>query len=153
MARVSEWSKEAIRAKNLREQTESAKSEENDLPAGVQPLGSKAVDLGCQKETLQAYRDSIRGLRADRQNADKNHDAAEVERIDREIEGVQAAIRKTCGLAGRLRDTSAADRMAVRNAIACVAKLCREAWGMPRFADHLKLIRTGAHCTWAGESC
>ena len=100
------------------------------------------------RQAMKEYRDRLRDLRAELDEAAGHNDIGTAERIRGEIEFLEAELKRAVGLGGRTRKTGSSSERArlnvsraIHNVTAKLAKLC------PPLDLHLKrTLRTGTYC-------
>jgi hypothetical protein len=100
-----------------------------------------------------AYRDRLRELRAELDEAEANHDAGSAERASAELDFLTAELARAVGLGGRdRRGASPAERArlnvtrALRRAVVRISSDC------PELGRHLqRCVRTGVFCVYAPD--
>ncbi len=136
------------------------------LPAGVRrPSGSRraakedglatgSADAGevLDATARAAYRNRLKDLGAEREEAERFNDPERAARAAEEIDTIEKELASAFGLGGRARRTgSQAERarVNVRNSISAALKALSK--HDPALAEHLSLtIRTGTYCSYSG---
>jgi tetratricopeptide (TPR) repeat protein len=121
-----------------------------DLAAGGAGLVAAGVGPVLDAAARDAYRRRLAELKADLDAADRAGDAERADAAEAEREAVLAELRRTSGLGGRQRETSAeAERARVNVTRTLRATIERIAAQSPRAAAHLQAsVRTGLGCRY-----
>ena len=116
-----------------------------DTPTGVRNWQN---DEDETHDTIKRYEERLKELASDIEEAKGSGNMAEQEQLTSERDSIIAHIAKLPGLGGRARSTEddlgEKARQSVRRAIVAFSKKCREKYGLPKFASHMKdWIETG----------
>jgi len=120
---------------------------------GALPLRRERGDAGevLDERARREYQTRLRELRAELDDAERCNDLGRSERLQSELDAIEAQIRGAFGLGGRAR-RAVSDRERLRVAVSKRIRLAidRIAVACPELGEHLrKSVRTGTHCVYA----
>ena len=118
--------------------------------AGLHPAAERPLDAGIDAVAKAAYRDRIRELGAEIDEAEAFNDPERAARAQSELETLESEIRSAFGLGGHARDgRSAAERARQSVTKAIRESLLRIAALDPTLGAHLvRTVRTGIYCAY-----
>ena len=113
-----------------------------DVPSGV--LGEHA-----DRQAIREYKTRLDHLRAELEVANDNHDFGQRQRIEEELEAIEAELRRCLTPTGRLRHASELERARKAVSIAVHRTLRRIEEVHPRLARHLETsLHIGVHLSY-----
>jgi len=122
------------------------------LELGAAPGGANSGDLGpaLDHTARNRYRTRLAELVAERDHAESYADRGRLERIDTELQAIDAELERAFGLGGRARPLGAASERArsnVQRRLSHALDVIREV--SPRLGEHLAAsVRTGVYCIY-----
>jgi hypothetical protein len=111
----------------------------SELRGAVQPSDNAKADRSEREGALRKIYERLRELEEELQAAKDRDDATNQERLEEEKENLHSEVRRLAGKGGhaRLQRPDRKDVEAVRRAVKLVVTRCKEAWKLPKLADHL----------------
>ncbi|HWN71938.1 MAG TPA: hypothetical protein VNM90_30070 [Haliangium sp.] len=117
--------------------------------AGHYDVPSGALGEHADRQAIRAYKTRLDHLRAELEVANDNHDLGQRQRIEEELEAIEAELRRCLTPTGRLRHASELERARKAVSIAVHRTLRRIEEVHPRLARHLDAsLHIGVHLSY-----
>jgi non-specific serine/threonine protein kinase len=126
---------------------------ERELSRELSVSRDRGVDAGVDAQAVLTYKNRLRQLRSELEEAEKNHDQGRIERSQAEIAFLTDEIQRARGYRGRSRRIASQSERARVNVTRAIKVALRKIHEHDaRLARHLSsAIRTGGHCTYSPE--